>query len=709
VADRAHEVAGTITRSLDATVVRAQTLLGSLQRLVDLSAPPARRQATLTALATEGNLAFSNIYVVDAPEVYRGAPTASDRDTASLRDREYFQRVMTTRRFTIGQPVRSRALAGAPWVLPFIAPILDPATGGVQALVGASIRIDSLDAMRLARTLPPGSVVTVLDASSTVLLRSLDLDAWIGRRFPGDSVPPDGYRSFSWGIFASSAIDSVHRVFGTGSTEQAPWRVFVGIPDSYAMAPARAQFTQDILLALGVTAAVILLAWWLTVNFIAPIEALTRDAQAVSAGDMSRRAHASGRDEVGTLARTFNAMADAIVERNIAAAAALDEQKRAQKFEALGSFAGGVAHDFNNYLLSIIGHSEMALDDLPPSSPVRADLEAALASAQGAADLTRQILIFGHRQVVPPALHEPNVIVSGIGRLVRRLLGESVILKLDLAPQLGTVRVDRAQLEQVLMSFAANARDAMPDGGRFLLRTTELEVVPGDARHPGVRAGMYVCITAADTGHGLTPDAREHLFEPYFTTKDRGRGSGLSLAFAFAVAQQAGGAIRADSEAGSGTSFHLYLPRLTAGADRTVAHLPADDWTESDEAPGGTERILLVEDDRVVSATTSRMLLRAGYDVVTAPNAGEALDALAAADTPFALVVTDVIMPGMSGTDLAREVSARYPAITLLLMSGYPGDDVLMRDVVPGQYPFLAKPFPMATLLHAVRRLLDAE
>lgn len=710
ITEHAQETATIVARSLDATIINAQTLLNSVGRIVDPSAPLERNDLLLRALYAESPVPYSNIFLVDSLGHNLGAAVmpATGRATFTLWHPQHFYDALRTKRFTIGVPVQSRTLAGSPWVLPFISPILDSSSGRVRALVGASVLLDSLEAMRVARALPPSSILSVLDSASRIILRSKDADSWIGKVFPEQPRPSAILGPLAWGTLVTSSIDSVERLFGAQTAAQPPWRVYVGIPTEFAFGPSRTQFTQDVLLGLLFSLTIVLLGYWIIARFVAPIESLTRDARAISAGDMARRSTIESRDEVGTLARTFNTMADAIVERNTALAASQEQLRQAQKLEALGTFAGGVAHDFNNYLSSIIGHSEMALLDLPAASPVRDDVEGVLASAQRAAVLTRQILVFSRRQATTPQLLDPNELITGIERMISRLLGEAITLTLSLEPQVGVIRADRGQLEQVLMNLAANARDAMPSGGRFQLTTAAIELTSNHAGTPSLAAGRYICISASDTGSGISPETRERMFEPFFTTKDRGHGTGLGLALAYGIVQQCGGAMHVESTEGRGTTFHVYVPLAIDATTARVSRL-AESSVGIPTLTSGVERILLVEDDSAVARVTTLILKRAGYEVAHAEHGQAGLDALASAGDPYDLVITDVVMPGMSGADLAREVSVRYPMVKVLFVSGYPDDDELVRNVAQYQLPFLAKPFSTAVLLQTVRRLLDAE
>jgi len=701
--ERAQEVTETVVRSIDATVLQTQTLLNSIGRLIDFGATPARNDTVLSALYEGGPSPYSNIYAVDTAGRNIGAAIlpASGRAVVDISRRLYFREALRTKRFTVGEMVRSQTLGGAPWVMPFINPVLSPDGRRVVALVGASILLDSLDAMRIARGLPTGSVISVIDTSRTMVFRSADPDRWIGQHLPLDTALAANLRGENLQIFTRTSLDGVERSFGSRLTTRVPWLVYVGIPTDKTFAVVRSQFLTDLLFGASLGLGVLLFGYWVTNRFVAPIESLTRDARAIAAGDMTRRSQITSQDEAGTLARAFNHMADTIVERSTALDTSREQLRQTQKLDALGSFAGGIAHDFNNYLSSIMGHTEMAIQELPADSPARDDLIGVLSSAERAADLTRQILVFSRRQVVEPQQLDVNDVIRGISRMLDRLLGERITMETSLPVLAGSVRADRGQLEQLLVNLAANARDAMPKGGQFRLSTQRVPVLTNDPVHVGVFPGDFVMICAADTGVGIPENVQARMFEPFYSTKERGRGTGLGLALAYAMVQQAGGYIRVESREGQGARFFVYLPALDDAPTAVPAAPP------SSESLRGSERILLVEDDAAVAFATSRLLTRAGYVVVTALDAESAMEMLRGASGPFAMILTDIVMRGKSGVDLARDIVALDPGARVLFMSGYADDEALVQYIASSRTPFLAKPFAVTTLLQTVRRVLD--
>jgi PAS domain S-box-containing protein len=373
----------------------------------------------------------------------------------------------------------------------------------------------------------------------------------------------------------------------------------------------------------------------------------------------------------------------------------LEEQfLQAQKMEAVGRLAGGVAHDFNNLLTVINGYAEMLGQDLADNEPALAYARAIRKAGERAASLTQQLLTFGRKQIVAARVLDLNAIVSDAASLLRRLIGEDVLLSLELQPGLGRVRADPTQLEQVLLNLAVNARDAMPRGGRLVLATGDVELA---ARASEVRPGAYVVLSVADTGHGMTEEVRRHLFEPFFTTKEVGKGSGLGLSTVYGIVKQAGGHIDVESQPGAGSTFRVYLPRVAEPAP-VPPHRP-------ESAPaGGT--VLLAEDEDAVRALAREVLRSEGYTVLEAADGDAALRLARGHGGRIDLLVTDVVMPGLGGRQLAEGLLALTPAVRVLYLSGYTEDAVVREGVSCEEVHFLPKPFSPAALAQKVREVL---
>lgn len=374
-----------------------------------------------------------------------------------------------------------------------------------------------------------------------------------------------------------------------------------------------------------------------------------------------------------------------------------------QKMEAVGRLAGGVAHDFNNLLSVILNFTGFVLDEMLENDPRRKDLLEVQKSGEMAVSLTRQLLIFSRRQEVEPQPLDLNRVVSGIERMLCRIIGEDIQLKIFPASDLGMTMADPGQVEQVIMNLVVNARDAMPQGGQITLTTSNVRLDKEYAAcHGDVTAGDYVLIAVTDTGCGMDPLTQEQIFEPFFTTKERGKGTGLGLSTVYGIVKQSKGHIRVYSEMGLGTTFKVYFPR--------VMDVSMEEAQEPVVVPllQGTETILVVEDDAVVLALTQRILEGAGYTVLTATGGLEAIQIHQAHKNTVHLVITDVVMPQMNGGQLARSLESSQPGIKILYTSGYTEDVIGRYDVNRSNANFLIKPFTAADLTWKVRQLLDS-
>jgi two-component system, cell cycle sensor histidine kinase and response regulator CckA len=403
------------------------------------------------------------------------------------------------------------------------------------------------------------------------------------------------------------------------------------------------------------------------------------------------------RDESGAVRAVIGLITDITHRRR------LEEQLRqSQKMEAVGRLAGGIAHDFNNLLTVITCSVDFLLEEIDADDSRRRDVEEIRGATERASSLTRQLLAFSRRQVLQPRPVDLRHVVSGIERMLQRLIGEDIALVISVEKSIGLVRADAGQIEQVLLNLAANARDAMPNGGVLLIRTEEVELSESYVRdHPDVTPGPYVELSVSDTGEGMDADTRAHVFEPFFTTKALGRGTGLGLATVYGIVLQSGGHLALRSERGIGTSVSVFLPRIAGPVDFLVEE------PGSARIPRGTETVLLVEDADAVRALAARTLRRAGYSVLEARNAADAIRVSDEQKVAIDLLVTDVVMPGASGPELARQLATRRAGLRILFTSGFPGDDFIRRGLINETTPFLQKPFTPDALSRMVREVLD--
>ncbi len=383
----------------------------------------------------------------------------------------------------------------------------------------------------------------------------------------------------------------------------------------------------------------------------------------------------------------------------------LQEQFRhSQRMEAIGRLAGGIAHDFNNLLTIIKGYSQLSLHELKEDNPLKGNLEEINRASEKAADLTRQLLTFSCSQMMEMKVIDLNNILRNLDNMLRRVIGEDVELITFLADDLGRIKTDPGQIEQVIMNLVVNAKDAMPSGGKLAIETANVELDEVYARsHIGVKPGRYVMLLVSDTGVGMAPEVKKRAFEPFFTTKEKDKGTGLGLSTVYGIVKQSGGNIWVYSEPGYGTTFKIHLPRVNEpwgieeGKEKQV----------EEELPRGYETILVVEDNEEVRKVTARILKMQGYSVLEAPNEDDVFSIYNKHDGPIHLMVTDVVMPKMHGPELVRRLSSSYPEMKVIYMSGYLENVISHHGILERGMNYIQKPFTANELARKVREVLD--
>jgi signal transduction histidine kinase/ActR/RegA family two-component response regulator len=525
-----------------------------------------------------------------------------------------------------------------------------------------------------------------------------------------------------------------------------PWIILVEFPDDVVLKPVSGFMTRVIIISLFLFVMGIAGAFVLSRNITGPLYQLTGSATAISRGDDSRTVDIHQNDEIGQLAKSFNTMVEKLrdsqreleqkvqertaqleeANRQLESLSEANAQKRtlaekertdalealhntekqllqSQKLEAVGRLAGGISHDFNNLLTVILGYSDIMKRNLPDSHPLRRNVQEIVRASERAASLTRQLLAFSRKQVMQPKVFDLNTVVTDLEKMLQRMIGEDIELRVSLQDELDHIKADPVQLEQVIMNLVVNARDAMPKGGKLTIETNNVYLDEAYAReHVSVVTGDYVMLAISDTGCGMNEETRLHIFEPFFTTKEQGKGTGLGLSMVYGIVKQSGGNIWVYSEEGRGTTFKVYFPRVTAHTEEHKRISGALD------GPGGSETILLVEDAELVRNLARQVLEGAGYRVLEAGSAEAAIDLCERINgDKIDLLLTDVIMPGMSGNEMSRILLAKQPGMPVLYMSGYTDDAIVQHGVLEAGINFLQKPFTPGALALKVREVLD--
>jgi signal transduction histidine kinase/ActR/RegA family two-component response regulator len=496
--------------------------------------------------------------------------------------------------------------------------------------------------------------------------------------------------------FFASSIDLTPGTFPTAN---------VIILKSYTEAAAHLARLNHLLLGLGLVAVLAggTLIYVISDTFTRPLAVLLEGVHALKEGDFAYPIEARGGDELAEVTRAFDGMRGTL-QRNEAQREQLEEQLRqAQKMEALGRLAGGVAHDFNNLLTVIKGHSELLIDRMKPADAFFGSTQQIIKTSDRAASLTRQLLAFSRMQVLQPRVLDLNALVADMSKLLRRLVREDIEFGFRLGDSLGRVKADPSQLEQVLLNLTVNASDAMPQGGKLTIETQKLKVDDAYAHaRPPLRPGRYVQLVVTDSGQGMDAATKSRIFEPFFTTKESGKGTGLGLATVYGVVRQSGGFIWVESSPGNGTSFEIYLPLAVEKEEKVSSgQVPA-------RSRHGSETILVVEDEDEVRSLTYEFLKSAGYSVLTAKDGVEALEVSERLGGAIQLLLTDVVMPKMRGTELAQRLKAGFPSLKVVYMSGYLEQDTGSWEILE-KAMVLQKPFSRDTLIRQISEAFEGK
>ncbi|MEX2178753.1 MAG: ATP-binding protein [Gemmatimonadaceae bacterium] len=549
-----------------------------------------------------------------------------------------------------------------------------------------------------SRALPSSTVMPLrqmLGDDVSLFIGEHDLGIWTD--FDREVAEPPSHDATDGPLILPTSVGAIAQVPG------ARWVVWVAQPHDAVFAPARRLLWIVVLLGTLLAVLGAAVVWRVAHRIASPIVTLTDVAEGVARDTHSlpdtdeMPVHVAGGDEVARLRFAVERMAERITEREH-----LEEQLRhAQKMEAVGRLAGGVAHDFNNLLTAIRSYADLMLDDMPAWDPKRSDVQEIRTAAQRAAALTAQLLAFSRKSMLQPRVLETRSVMVNIHDMLRRLLVEDIRLEMQAPQELWAVKADRGQLEQVIVNLAVNARDAMPNGGALRISAANETIAEAlETPYDIVPAGEYVSLRVADTGMGMDALARSRAFEPFFTTKGVGQGTGLGLATVHGIVAQSGGYVTLSSEVGLGSTFTVYLPRALEQPAPDAVNAPG-------RRAGNKETILLVEDEQAVRTLARRVLVRAGFRVLESTTPSDALRLARAHAAEITLVLSDVVMPEMSGPALVTRIAELIPSARVLYISGYTDDEIIGRGLANPGVALLQKPFSAQQLVERVRSAID--
>ena len=663
------------------------------------------RTPAVQALDLPACSAYLKAVVGEIPSVYRsldvvnpeGVITCSSDDFIgrSTGDRAFLKRTIDTREFTISELFTGRRSNRA--LVNYALPVIDGTT--LRGVAIATLNAEWLRASLGRVPVMAGSGLALLDRAGAVIAKQ-PADAWLPDRLDPSILA--SVREAGTTTLIQAGPDGVRRHYAMVWVDgRRDILAVAGLGESAGVAAAGRELLMAllVLLATGVVASGVAL-WAAERQIRRPIVGLLEAAHRMETGDFSVRASIrNGAREVRDLSTAFDRMAGTLQDRERRA-------RESQRLEAIGQLAGGLAHDLNNMLTVILGFSH-GLEAEVKTPAGRENLAEVMGAAERASNLTSQLLAFARRQVLQARPMQLNETIANTGSMLRQVIGSDVTMVTLLAPDLGVVRADPSQVEQILLNLVLNARDAMPHGGTLRIETRNLTIADGEAvalapvGHASLPPGDYVLLSVADTGHGMEPDVRAHIFEPFFTTKGS-RGTGLGLATVYGVTSQSGGFIACESAVGRGTTFSILLPRVHGA----IVDPPATTPQLQRSAAPAAESLLVVEDEPSVRTLTERVLRGAGYTVVTADGAASAMEIVRNGVRPD-LVLTDVVMPHMNGVALAEHLRVMLPGVHIAYMSGHV-DHAVLRAASISPKMFLKKPFTPDTLLRAVRSILDA-
>ncbi|MBI5180898.1 MAG: response regulator [Nitrospirae bacterium] len=640
---------------------------------------------------------YENIFVADLNGWVR-CSAVPFKETVNINDRSYFKEVIEKKQYTIGSVTIGRIVGKPVAILAF--PVMDHANN-ITAVIGASLSLINVNAMFSHISLSPNTVILLIDQKGRIVSSNKEPEEYVMKDISNANWFQEILRKKE-GILTLLFMGE-ERLTAVTAPRMVEWNSVVGIPTDIIYAPLKSYLIKSIFWGIMVLGLTFFIAIFIGRYISRPLSTLSKEIKEVGKGDFHRLVKIKTGDEIEELASSFNEMVKKLDERKVENEKLQKQLFLSQKMEAIGTLTGGIAHDFNNMLNVILGYTQLVIDETKKNTAQRRYIQQIQKAGYSAAELVQQLLAFSRRQVIDPKIININEAIYNLVKMLHRIIGENIALKLSLSENVLPVMADPGQMVQVIMNLCVNARDAMPQEGELTIETSNTIIDESYCQvHPWAHPGSYALLSITDTGIGMDSETQARIFEPFFTTKELGKGTGLGLAIVYGIIKQHNGLINVYSQKGHGTTFKIYLPSASG-------KIEALKTPEIAEVKGGKETILLAEDNDMLREFAETVLKDIGYTVIAAKNGDEAIQIFSANSDKIQLTVLDVIMPVCNGREAYDRMRAVKPDLKVIFVTGYSIATHHTESIAKEKLPLLQKPFTKESLARKVREALDKD
>lgn len=639
---------------------------------------------------------YENIFVADLNGWVR-CSAVPFKKMVNSKDRSHFKKVIEKKGYAIGDIVIGR-ITGKPVVV-LAYPVLDHANN-ITAVIGAALSLLHVNAMFTNISHSPNTAILLIDQQGKIVSSNIEPEEYVMKDISNANWFQEILRKKE-DILTLHFMDE-ERLTAVTEPKMVKWNSVVGIPTNIIYAPLKSYLIKTIFWGLTIFALTFFIAIFIGRYISGPLSTLSKEIKEVGEGDFHRLVNIKTGDEIEELASSFNEMVKKLDEGKVENEKLQKQLFLSQKMEAIGTLTGGIAHDFNNMLNVILGYTQMVIDETKKNTTQLRYAQQVQKAGQSAAELVQQLLAFSRRQVIDPKIININEVIDNLVKMLHRIIGENIALKLSLSENVSLVMADPGQMVQVIMNLCVNSRDAMPQGGELTVETSNTIIDEAYCQvHPWAHPGHYALLLITDTGMGMDSETQTRIFEPFFTTKELGKGTGLGLAIVYGIIKQHKGLINVYSQKGHGTTFKIYLPSVSGKAEALKTPKKA-------EVKGGNEIILLAEDNDMLRELAETILKGLGYTVISAKNGDEAIQIFTANSDKIQLAVLDVIMPVCSGKEAYERMRAVKPDLKVIFVTGYSIATHHTESIAKEELPLLQKPFTKESLARKVREALDS-